>query len=222
MWVTSFARVALLMLLLTVGGVSASKLRSWRKYPDVNPWAIGKPSERGSHKMVTGSDGALWSFGGYTSSEFSGELFKLDVETKQWTTITTSGVSPSARSGHTMGSTDGFLWVFGGYTDSGEGESRSVCCSACNMQCLGVYVVVCAVCDLCVPHAGLSAELWRLSLTTLEWTSIEVAAGSARPSARDGHVMTSVGLDLWVHGGSTDAGEGDACATHVALLLLPC
>jgi hypothetical protein len=30
--------------------------------------------------------------------------------------------------------------------------------------------------------------------------------------------MTSVGLDLWVHGGNTDSGEGDACATHVALL----
>jgi hypothetical protein len=34
--------------------------------------------------------------------------------------------------------------------------------------------------------------------------------------------MTSVGLDLWVHGGLTEAGEGNTCATHVALLLLPC
>jgi hypothetical protein len=57
----------------------------------------------------------------------SGDLFKLDVHTEQWTTITTSGVSPSGRAGHTMGITDGFLWVFGGKTISGEGEERIVC-----------------------------------------------------------------------------------------------
>jgi hypothetical protein len=33
--------------------------------------------------------------------------------------------------------------------------------------------------------------------------------------------MTSVGLDLWLHGGSTDSGDGDGCATHVVVLLLP-
>jgi hypothetical protein len=126
-WVSSFALVSLVLLLFIVGGVSASKIRSWGRYPDLNPWSIGKPSERYFHKMVTGSDGALWSFGGYTTSGNSGELFKLDVETKQWTTITTSGVSPSARSAHTMGSTEGFLWVFGGETVSGEGKARIVC-----------------------------------------------------------------------------------------------
>jgi hypothetical protein len=126
-WVSSFALVCLVLLLFIVGGVSSSKLRSWGKYPDLNPWSIGKPSERSGHKMVTGSDGALWSFGGSTASGLSGELFKLDVETKQWTTITTFGVSPSARRDHTMGSTDGFLWVFSGKTGSGEGEGRSVC-----------------------------------------------------------------------------------------------
>ncbi len=134
-WVSSFVLVSLVLLLFIVGGVSASKLRSWGKYPDLNPWSIGKPSERYGHKMVTGSDGALWSFGGDTVSGYSGELFKLDVETKEWTTITTSGVSPSARFGHTMGITDGFLWVFGGFTGSGEGESRSVCYSVLNMRC---------------------------------------------------------------------------------------
>jgi hypothetical protein len=80
---------------------------------------------------------------------------------------------------------------------------------------------VSADCDLCLPRAGRTNDLWRLSLTTLEWTSIEVAPGGAGPSARQDHVMTSVGLDLWVHGGNTDSGEGDACATHVTLLQLP-
>jgi hypothetical protein len=132
--VSSFALVYLVLMHFIVGGVSASKIRSWGKYPDLNPWSIGKPSKRNNHKMVTGSDGALWSFGGDTTSGKSGELFKLDVETKQWTTITTSGVSPSARSNHAMGSTDGFLWVFGGNTASGEVETRRACYSACNMQ----------------------------------------------------------------------------------------
>jgi hypothetical protein len=71
-----------------------------------------------------------------------------------------------------------------------------------------------------VPHSGRSHELWRMLLATLEWTRIEVPPG-ARPSARAGHVMTSVGQDLWVHGGETDSGEGDVCATHIALPLLP-
>jgi hypothetical protein len=71
---------------------------------------------------------------------------------------------------------------------------------------------VCGVrtdCDLCV--SGFSDELWRLSLKTLEWTRIEVTADRARPSARYSHVMSSVGLDLWVHGGETSSGEGDTC-----------
>ncbi len=81
---------------------------------------------------------------------------------------------------------------------------------------------MCSDCDLCLPRADTySNDLWRLSLATLEWTSIEVGSGGARPSARTSHVMTSVGLDLWVHGGNTGSGEGDVCATHVALLLLP-
>ena len=78
-------------------------------------------------------------------------------------------------------------------------------------------------CDLCVLDAVLSDELWRLSLTTLKWTKIEVAPGGARPSARAYHTMTSVGLDLWVHGGQTGtSGEGEVCTTRAALLLLHC
>jgi hypothetical protein len=92
------------------------------------------------------------------------------------------------------------------------------------LQCLqhAVSRCVCGVCadfDWRVPRAGRTDDLWRLSLATLEWTSIEVPLG-ARPSARSGHVMTSVGLDLWVYGAYTDSGEGDTCATHVTLLLL--
>jgi hypothetical protein len=88
-----------------------------------------------------------------------------------------------------------------------------------------VCVVVCVRLMTCVPHAGdyYSTELWRFSTSTRVWERADsTAANGAGPSARGYHVMTSVGLDLWVHGGDTDSGEGDTCGTHVALLLLPC
>jgi hypothetical protein len=80
----------------------------------------------------------------------------------------------------------------------------------------------------CVTHAGdlyLSAELWRFSSSTRVWEQTNsTSANGAGPSAKWSHVMTSIGHDLWVHalGGFPDSGEGDGCATHVTLLLLPC
>jgi hypothetical protein len=73
-----------------------------------------------------------------------------------------------------------------------------------------------------VPHAGCSAELWRFSTSTRVWERVYNTTGNgAGPSPRYYHVMTSVGLDLWVDGGRTETGDGDACTTQVALLLLP-
>ncbi len=72
-----------------------------------------------------------------------------------------------------------------------------------------------------VPHTGRSAELWRFCTSTRLWERADsTAANGAGPSGRTGHVMTSVGLDLWLHGGYPETGEGDICATHVVLLLL--
>ena len=94
-----------------------------------------------------------------------------------------------------------------------------------------VCAVVCVRLMTCVPHAGSSelasvagssVELWRFSTSTRGWERADsTAANGAGPSPRYGHVMTSVGQDLWVHGGITDAGEGDSCTTHLVLLLLP-
>jgi hypothetical protein len=85
-----------------------------------------------------------------------------------------------------------------------------------------VCAVVCVRLMTCVPRAGLSAELWRFSTSSRVWELVDsTAANGAGPSARDGHVMTSVGLDLWLHGGFTGIGQGDTCATRVPLLLLP-
>jgi hypothetical protein len=84
-----------------------------------------------------------------------------------------------------------------------------------------VCAVVCVRLMTCVPHAGRSAELWRFSTSTRVWERVDSTADNgAGPSGRFNHVMTSVGLDLWVHGGYPETGEGDTCATHVALLLL--
>jgi hypothetical protein len=69
--------------------------------------------------------------------------------------------------------------------------------------------------------------MWRFSTSTRVWERVDsIAANGTGPSGRAGHVMTSVGLDLWVHGGQTgrriyNSGEGDTCATQVTLLLLP-
>ncbi len=59
-------------------------------------------------------------------------------------------------------------------------------------------------------HAGRSSEMWRFSTSTRGWERVDnTSSNGAGPSARSGHVMTSVGLELWVHGGYTDLGEGD-------------
>jgi len=110
-------------------------------------------------------------------------------------------------------------------------EQHAQCCYCCCVEIESVLfvpsVTVCVVMCLrimtYVTHAGLSSdELWKFSTSTGGWEREDnTTTNGAGPSARYGHVMTSVGLDLWVHGGWTDSGEGDACATHVTLLLLP-
>ena len=81
-------------------------------------------------------------------------------------------------------------------------------------------------------HAGSSDEIWRFDTSTRAWERVDnKTANGAGPSARHSHVMTSVGLDLWVlggygygeildSGGDTDSGEGDTCATRATLVLL--
>jgi hypothetical protein len=63
-----------------------------------------------------------------------------------------------------------------------------------------------------VTYAGSSTELWRFDTSILKWNRVHTGAG---PGKRSHHVMTSVGLDLWVHGGQSTSGEGDVCATRV-------
>ncbi len=98
------------------------------------------------------------------------------------------------------------------FTHSGDW----VCCGVCTSHdWRAVYRLVCVVCVrvlTSVPYGAVySAELWRFSTSTREWERVDSSteANGVSPSGRVSHVMTFVGLDLWVHGGLTDSGEGD-------------
>ena len=66
--------------------------------------------------IVTTSDGAMWMFGGIKDIDrkASDALFKIDVETKEWTEITTAGTRPNARVYHGMVSVGTNVFVYGG------------------------------------------------------------------------------------------------------------
>ena len=116
--------VVMLHLLSTAG---AAKVRPWRDATS-NPWAEGKPNVL-AYKMAAGPDGSLYVFGGIyiATGSKSHDLFKLDLDTKEWHLITPRGsVRPSARNGHTMATVGSDLFVFGGETEQGE-EGRCAC-----------------------------------------------------------------------------------------------
>ena len=122
------ARVLLVLAFVTllletgVGTSSSAKPRTW--WPDINPWNTGKA--RGLwHTVVTTSDGSVWMFGGETETQQKVKDFlKLDVQTKQWTTITTSGASPLGRYHHAMTAVGSDIYLHGGTNGFSNGETR--------------------------------------------------------------------------------------------------
>jgi hypothetical protein len=50
-----------------------------------------------------------------------------------------------------------------------------------------------------------SAELFKFSTVSMEWTNLDAAAGvkGTGPSARSRHAMSAVGTDLYLFGGAT-------------------
>ena len=67
--------------------------------------------------------------------------------------------------------------------------------------------------------SSVSDELWRFTTSTHVWERVDTT-GTTVSGGRSGHTMTSCGLDLWVHGGTTDTGEGDLYTARTVLLLL--
>jgi hypothetical protein len=213
------AALVCLLLLNSVGFVSAAKLRPWQVFPDVNPFANGKPATRSGHTMVTDEDGAVWVFGGSSGDVPTNDLFKLDVEYKQWSTITTLGLLPSARESHSMTSTYRYLWVFGGisnaervndlwsfskekleWTQPATAGTRPSARSHHSMSSTGSNLWVYGGCN-CVPVttcALVTDVFWKLSTTTHTWTQVNPA-----PGPRYAHSMTSSDGFLWLFGGAT-------------------
>ena len=63
-------------------------------------------------------------------------------------------------------------------------------------------------------NAGCSGELWVFSTTNKEWTLLSTTTGGVEgPRYRVGHAMTTVGSDIYLHGGDsiglTDADDGE-------------
>ena len=44
-------------------------------------------------------------------------------------------------------------------------------------------------------------DLWKYSKSSTTWELLETPSGVAKPSSREGHVMATVGADLYLHGG---------------------
>jgi hypothetical protein len=90
-----------------------------------------------------------------------------------------------------------------------------------------VFVVVCCSGhDLCVvPYADIDSDnLWRFDTSTRGWEVVNnTVVNGAGPSGRSFHVMTTVGRDLWIHGGyvmGSDEGEGETCSSPPTLILV--
>ena len=107
------AAVALVALASVGCGAGAAKTRSWQQWPAVNGWAIGKPSARHRHRMAATDNETVWMLGGTTpDGQVSESFFKLDIQTRQWTRMTTTG--PSTRIYHAMAATGRSVWIHGG------------------------------------------------------------------------------------------------------------
>ncbi len=137
----------------------------------------------------------LWLHGGrdvmyvgyYSSSD---ELWRFNTSTDVWESVVTNGEVPSRRYDHVMTSVTTSvgvdLWLHGGRSPNFRER--------------------------------LLGDLWRFNTSTRGWELVLDSPGQVQPfekfnrpvpTRRCRHVMTSVGQDLWLHGGDTDSGEGD-------------
>ena len=213
----------------------------WRFDTSTRGWELVKvtngtaPGGREKHVMTSvGRD--LWLHGGSTGSGRSSELWRFDTSTRGWEAVVNTvanGAVPSARAGHVMTSVGLGLWLHGGwdflgYTNaemwwfdtSTRGWQRVDHTTANGAAPSGrsVHVMTSVGLDLWL-HGGTTDvftpdyqfvpvfELWRFDTSTRGWERVDTTVNGTAPSARDDHVMTSVGLDLWLHGGSSDSGD---------------
>jgi N-acetylneuraminic acid mutarotase len=108
-------RLVLAMLPQLLSTVGAAKLRPFRS-ATANMWAEGKPTGFGISAMAAGQDGSLYILADTKSTDNVAEsnLFKIDLDTKEWNKIEPRGsVRPSVAM-HSMAAVGSDLYVFGG------------------------------------------------------------------------------------------------------------
>jgi hypothetical protein len=71
------------------------------------------------------------------------------------------------------------------------------------------------------PYIRYSNELWRFDTSRRGWEQT-ITSTVPTGNGRSSHVMTSVGLNLWMHGGKTSGECGSRMFLAVVLLLLLC
>ena len=67
-------------------------------------------------------NGAVWFFGGYTKKDgdYFNDVYKYDIATSQWGSVTTLGEAPQKRTDHSVVLRGDSLLVFGGF----DGHNR--------------------------------------------------------------------------------------------------
>eukprot|EP00002_Diphylleia_rotans_P007582 TRINITY_DN1721_c0_g1_i7.p1 TRINITY_DN1721_c0_g1~~TRINITY_DN1721_c0_g1_i7.p1 ORF type:complete len:2527 (+),score=479.25 TRINITY_DN1721_c0_g1_i7:47-7627(+) len=108
----------------TVSSVNSLPMdRFWRLNTETLEWSTGSISgqlirTREDYCLVTIGQ-HIFMFGGEsTSSGLDGDLFRFDIDTLSWTSLTITGQSPSSRSMHSCFTWKNKLYVHGGLTSS--------------------------------------------------------------------------------------------------------
>lgn len=182
--------------------------------------------------MLQGEDGALWVFGGFGDGLADASMYKLDVESKKWTAVQRSAVSPDSRSAHAMVAVHGDLYLYGGTTQTGSVSKElwrfSIWTLAWSRVPIkagaellgGLYghgmasVQGTATVYMFGGEMGGSGsrtnDLWCFSVDDkpLEWVRLETnwqgIAWETRPRATQYHSMSAVGDDIYIFGGESD------------------
>ena len=157
----------------------ASKIRAWRQWPDVNPFAQNHPGACANHAVAAGQDGSLWVFGGRAPGDTQNDLYKLDPDQRHWARISPTGPAPRGTIGHAMVAIDMQICLFGGFPDMSDPAAAA---------------------------QGLLAKLWCFSPASMKW-NLHDPGGAPAPAGRMHHAMSAVGTDLFLYGGTLNFGE---------------
>jgi hypothetical protein len=182
----------------------------WERVVDTTANGVG-PTGRYFHAMTSVGLRDLWMYGGSGDDypyKFK-EMWRFDMFTRGWKLVdngTVNGPQPDpsdwGRDKHVMTSVGMDLWIHGGYRYSGNFGEGTLCLflTAVTVDC----GVVCVRTMTYVTLTGTpSNDLWRFDTSKDVWETVDnTAVNGEAPTARFSHVMTSVGLDLWLHGGS--------------------